>query len=191
MIGYLDIPSGLSGDMFLGCLIDGGWPVDRLRETIDALALPTGHWAVQVEQVRKGSLRATLANVLVEEGGHRRGLTEIIAIITDSALPQVVKERAIAVFNRLAHAEAKVHGTTPDQIHFHEVGALDAIIDIVGTVMGLHELGVDDLYASAVPLGHGWTDSAHGRIPLPAPATLELLSAVGAPTRPAPGRANC
>jgi hypothetical protein len=102
-------------------------------------------------------------------------------------LPPIVRERAGAIFKRLADAEAKVHGTTPDEIHFHEVGAVDAIIDIVASVNGLHDLGIERLYASPIPLGPGWTDSAHGRLPLPAPATIELLSAAGAPTRPAPG----
>jgi pyridinium-3,5-bisthiocarboxylic acid mononucleotide nickel chelatase len=98
-----------------------------------------------------------------------------------------VQQRAIAVFTRLAKAEAAVHGTTVEQIHFHEVGALDAIVDIVGVCAGLHGLGIERLYASGVPLGEGWSKSAHGRIPLPAPATLALLAAVNAPNRPAPG----
>jgi uncharacterized protein (TIGR00299 family) protein len=98
-----------------------------------------------------------------------------------------VKDRSIAIFTRLARAEAKVHGTTVEQIHFHEVGALDAIVDIVGAAMGLHELGIEKLYCSALPAGHGWIDCAHGKMPLPAPATLELMSMAGAPTRPAPG----
>jgi uncharacterized protein (TIGR00299 family) protein len=187
MIAYLDLPSGLSGDMLLGCLIDCGWPPQRLRQTIEQLDLPAGDWAVQVQDVLKGPLRAKRVEVLVEEGRHRRGLADIRQILQSSKLPTSITERAVSIFTRLANAEAKVHGTTPEQIHFHEVGALDAIIDIVGGVTGLHELGVERLYASALPLGHGWTESAHGRLPLPAPATLELLATADAPTRPAPG----
>jgi uncharacterized protein (TIGR00299 family) protein len=187
MIGYLDLPSGLSGDMLLGCLVDCGWPLERLRKTIELLNLPTGEWAVSAQNVMKGAIRARRVDVLAEEGQHHRRLADICGMIESSEVAGLVKHRAVAIFTRLAAAEAKVHGTTPDRIHFHEVGAVDSIIDIVGSVTGLHELGIEQLYASAVPLGHGWTESAHGRIPLPAPATLELLAAVGAPTRPAPG----
>jgi uncharacterized protein (TIGR00299 family) protein len=187
MIGYLDLPSGLSGDMLLGCLVDCGWPASRLESTLARLALPPGEWAVQLQEVRKGALRATQVDVLAEEGRHDRRLADVLAILHASDLPPTVSERAAAIFVRLADAEAKVHGVTPDQIHFHEVGAIDAIMDIVGAVAGLHDLGIERLYASAVPLGHGWADTAHGRLPLPAPATLELLSAANAPTRPAPG----
>ncbi|HWE01947.1 MAG TPA: nickel pincer cofactor biosynthesis protein LarC [Tepidisphaeraceae bacterium] len=187
MIAYLDLPSGLSGDMMLGCLIDAGWSAERLRETIESLSLPASQWAVQIRDVQKGSLRATQVEVLAEDGVARRGLADIISIIDGSSLAKKVRDRAAAVFRRLADAEARVHGTTPDQIHFHEVGAVDAIIDIVGSIAGLHELGVDRLHASAIPLASGWTDSAHGKLPLPAPATLELLAAAKAPIRPAPG----
>src|SRR5690606_11305294 len=96
-------------------------------------------------------------------------------------------ERAIAVFRRLAEAEAAVHGASIESVHFHAGGAIDAIIDIVGVCAGLHALGIEQLYAGGAPLGEGWVNSAHGRIPLPAPATLALLAAVNAPTRPAPG----
>jgi len=187
VIAYLDLPSGISGDMMLGCLIDCGWPVERLRRTIERLRLGTDQWAVRVEPVLKGALRAMQVTVLVEEGREQRGLADVRGIIEAGDLPSQVKERAAAVFTRLANAEAKVHGTTPEQIHFHEVGALDAIVDIVGSVAGLHELGVERLYASAVPLGEGWAQTQHGQVPLPAPATLELLAGVQAPTRPAPG----
>lgn len=187
MIAYLDLPSGVSGDMLLGCLIDGGWPAERLTRTIKSLNLPPGEWAVRVEAVQKDAFRAMQVEVLFEEGRQRRGLSDIRQIVEQSSLPQVVCQRAISVFTRLAHAEARVHGTTPDQVHFHEVGAIDAIIDVVGVVSGLYELGIERIYASALPLGPGWTGGEHGNIPLPAPATLELLAAAGAPTRPAPG----
>lgn len=187
MIGYLDLPSGLSGDMLLGCLVDAGWPVEALRETIGQLDLPVEEWAVSARSVMKGPLRATLVEVRAAEGHHHRHLRHVREIIEAGDLSDTIKRRAIAVFTRLAEAEAKVHGTTVDKIHFHEVGAVDAIIDIVGGVAGLEALGIDGLHASPVPLGSGWAETAHGRIPLPAPATLELLAAAGAPTRPAPG----
>lgn len=187
MIAYLDTPSGISGDIFLGCLVDGGWPVERLRAVMDALHLLADSWNVRAEEVMRGPLRATLVHVEVTEGDAHRHLSDVRAIIEAGDLPDVVKTRAIAVFTRLAEAEAKVHGSTVESIHFHEVGALDAIVDIVGVCAGITELGIEQLYASPLPLGHGWANTQHGKIPLPAPATLELLAAANAPTRPAPG----
>jgi len=187
MIAYLDTPSGISGDIFLGCLLDAGWTLERLRFAIAQLRLPADEYAIDARGIMKGPLRATLADVQTSEGHAHRHLADIENIIGASDLPDGVKRNAIAVFTRLADAEAKVHGTTRDQIHFHEVGAMDAIIDIVGVCAGLHELGIEKLFASALPLGQGWTQSQHGQIPLPAPATLELLAAAKAPTRPAPG----
>ncbi|MCB0113483.1 MAG: nickel pincer cofactor biosynthesis protein LarC [Caldilineaceae bacterium] len=186
-IAYLDTPSGISGDMFLGCLVDAGWPLERLHAVVEALQLPAGSWEIRAEDVMRGPLRAKLVNVQVIEGDAHRHLSDVRAIIEAGDLPDSVKDRAIAVFTRLAEAEARVHGTTVESIHFHEVGALDAIVDIVGVCAGLHELGIGQLYASPLPLGHGWANTMHGKIPLPAPATLELLAAVGASTRPAPG----
>jgi uncharacterized protein (TIGR00299 family) protein len=187
MIAYLDTPSGISGDMFLGCLLDGGWPLERLRFTIAQLRLPHDEYSIDAQTVMKGPLRATLADIQTSESTAHRHLGDIERIIQDSDLPGPVKSRSIAVFTRLADAEAKVHGTTRDQIHFHEVGAMDAIIDIVGTCAGLHDLGIDKLMTSPLPLGQGWAKTAHGQIPLPAPATLELLASAKAATRPAPG----
>lgn len=187
MIAYLDLPSGLSGDMMLGCLLDAGWPVDELRDVVRRLNLPAEEWSIDALRVMKGAVAATFADVRAKEGHVHRHLRHVREIIDAADLPAEVKERSVAVFTRLADAEAKVHGTTREKIHFHEVGAVDAIIDIVGSVAGLHALGVDELHASAVPLGDGWADTAHGRIPLPAPATLELVASANAPTRPAPG----
>jgi hypothetical protein len=186
-IAYLDLPSGLSGDMFLSCLIDGGWSLEALRAVIGRLALPTDRWQVQAQPVMRGPLRATLVSVITQpEQGHRH-LSDIRQLIQRADLPTTVQQRAIGVFTRLAEAEAAVHGCKIEEIYFHEVGALDAIIDIVGVCAGLYELRIDQLFASSVPLGEGWAISAHGRIPTPAPATLALLSTVQAPMRPAPG----
>lgn len=187
MIGYLDIPSGISGDMFLGCLVDGGWPLSALHHTVAQLNLPPDSWRVTENNVMRGPLRATLVDVQVVVGDAHRHLSDVRQIIEAAALPERVKAQAIAIFTRLAEAEAAVHGSTLEEVHFHEVGALDAIIDIVGVCAGLEALGIEQLYASGAPLGEGWTNSAHGRIPLPAPATLALLTAANAPTRPAPG----
>jgi uncharacterized protein (TIGR00299 family) protein len=187
MIAYLDIPSGISGDMFQGCLLDADWPLEQWRLAIAQLRLPVEEYSIDIKSVMKGPLRATLADVQTNESHCHRHLADIENLINASDLPAAVKRNAIAVFSRLADAEAKVHGTTRDKIHFHEVGAVDAIIDIVGTCAGLHDLGIEKLYAGPLPLASGWTKSQHGQIPLPAPATLELIAAAKAPTRPGPG----
>ena len=187
MIAYLDLPSGLSGDMFLSCLVDAGWPLEALQEALSHLPLPVGSWSVRAEPVMRGPMRATLVSVETAEDHHHRGLHDIQTLIEAADLPGPVRANAIATFTRLAQVEAKVHGVPVEQIHFHEVGALDAIVDVVGVAAGLHALGITELYASPVPLGPGWTQSAHGALPLPAPATLELLASVQAPTFPAPG----
>jgi pyridinium-3,5-bisthiocarboxylic acid mononucleotide nickel chelatase len=188
MIGYLDMPSGISGDMFLGCLVDAGWTTEALRETVQALGLPAGSWQIHEQEVMKGPLRATLVDVQAKtEEGHGRHLSTIRGIIEGATLPDAVKTAAIATFTLLAEAEASVHGASVESVHFHEVGAVDAIIDIVGAAAGLHALGIEQLHASALPLGPGWVDSMHGKLPLPAPATLAILASANAPTRPAPG----
>ena len=186
-LAFLDTPSGISGDIFLGCLVDSGWPLDSLQATVAGLGLPPYCWKIGAENVMRGGVRATLVRVEVTEDETHRHLADVHEIIENGELPEVVKRRACAVFTRLAEAEATIHDSTPDQVHFHEVGALDAIVDIVGVCAGLHELNVERLGASALPLGPGWAKSQHGPIPLPAPATLELLAAVEAPTVPAPG----
>lgn len=186
-VAYLDSPSGISGDIFLGCLVDAAWPLASLRKTVEDLKLPAGSWRVNAQPVIQGGIRATRVKVEASDETAERHLADVLKIIDAATLPAVVKRRAGAVFTRLAAAEAHIHGTTPDAVHFHEVGALDAIIDIVGVCAGLHDLAVDTIYASPLPLGAGWANSMHGRIPLPAPATLELLAAVNAPTVPAPG----
>ncbi len=187
MIAYVDMPSGISGDMFLGCLVDAGWPLDELKALPARLKLPADACALSQERVMRGPLAATLVTVDAPETHVHRHLGDIEAIIAAADLPVTVQARATAVFRRLAQAEAAVHGFTLEEVHFHEVGAIDAIIDIVGVCAGLEALGIEALYASSLPLGEGWTMSAHGRIPLPAPATLALLAEAGAPTRSAPG----
>lgn len=187
MIGYLDMPSGISGDMFLGCLVDAGWPLEELHQIVQRLDLQSDHWQIECKQVHRGALRATLVDVHVTEQSSHRFLNDILETIDGSGLSTAVKAKTSAVFTRLAEAEARVHGIDVDLVHFHEVGALDAIIDIVGVVAGLNALGVERLYASGLPLGEGWTRAAHGQIPLPAPATLQLLTGVQAPSRTAPG----
>lgn len=187
MIAYFDLPSGFSGDMCLSCLVDAGWDIVQLQRTIDALKLDATCTVAASRVMRNKTISATHVDVQTPQQHKHRHLHHIDAIITAADLSDLTKSRAIAVFKRLAAAEAKVHGTTVEKVHFHEVGALDAIIDIVGSCAGLEALSIDRVYASAIPLGWGWTDSEHGKIPLPAPATLEILASAGVPTRQSPG----
>jgi hypothetical protein len=181
-IAYFDCPTGISGDMTLGALVDAGLNLDQLRGELSKLTV--AGWEIGAERVVRHGLSGTKVHVHAPEQHGHRHLSDIAAMVERSALDADVQERALAVFTRLADAEAAVHGTTREDIHFHEVGALDAIVDIVGAVVGLKLLGVERVYAGALPLGSGWTRSAHGEIPIPAPATLRLLQAVSAPITP-------
>lgn len=186
-IACLDTPSGISGDMFLGCLLDAGWSLDSLISSIKQLPIPSNQWHLESSMVNKGSIRATQVTVHATESTVHRNIHDIRSLITASTLSQLVKHDVLAVFHRLAEAEAKVHNTSIEQVHFHEVGALDAIIDIVGTVAGIHALEIKSMYSTGIPLGRGWTRAMHGLIPIPAPATLEMLTKANALTRPTLG----
>lgn len=179
---YFDCFSGISGDMALGALLDAGLSLEALRAALQRLDIHG--WELHATREVRGSLAGTRANVVAPEDHVHRNLDDIRAIITAASLPAAVIERSMRIFTILAEAEARVHGTTVDQIHFHEVGALDAIIDIVGVVTGLDLLGVEQVFASPLPLGAGWVRTAHGPLPVPAPATLEILASVGAPVTP-------
>lgn len=179
---YFDCFSGISGDMILGALCDAGLDITQLRTMLSTL--PVDGWSIDTTHEVRGWLSGTRMHVVAPEQDSHRHLHDVVAIIEASQLPTHVKTQAIAVFTRLAEAEAHIHGVTREQVHFHEVGALDAIVDIVGIVAGLSLLGVTQVYASPLPLGSGWAKAAHGDIPVPAPATLHLLSAVKAPIIP-------
>ncbi len=172
-IAYFHCFSGISGDMILGALIDAGLGFEQLKADLAKISLDG--YELHEEKVKKREISATKVNVRLEKEHAHRNLQDIKKIISASSLPEIVKEKSIQVFTRLAEAEAKVHQTTVDEIHFHEVGAKDAIIDIVGSVIGLWRLGVEEVYSSPIHTGSGFTESAHGKIPVPAPATLELL----------------
>jgi len=173
---YLDCFSGISGNMFLGALIDLGLPEKRLREEL--AKLPVGGYELLVKRVEKQGISATYLDVKIDKQHHHRHLPDIFKIIDQSELEQPVKEGSKKVFMRLAEAEAKVHGTTVERIHFHEVGAVDAIVDIVGTVFGLHYLKIERIYSSKLQTGTGYVKCSHGTMPVPAPATAELLRGI-------------
>jgi pyridinium-3,5-bisthiocarboxylic acid mononucleotide nickel chelatase len=236
-IAYCDCFSGISGDMFLGALIDAGLPIPYLKDQLKKIDI-SEEYDIQVEETKKASLRACKFQVLTpqdhtdhihpdhsdvdhhhdeihhheqthshdhsdshqhdetddnntvqnhqkdEHHHHNRSFLDISTLIRNSVLSESIKSTALKIFERLAEAEARVHGTTVEEVHFHEVGALDSIIDIVGVAIGLDFLKIERLYASPLPWSGGRVNSQHGMLPLPAPATLEVLQMANAPLEP-------
>lgn len=174
-IAYFDCFSGASGDMILGALLACGADESLFRERLAVLNVPG--YELRVRRVTREGITATDVDVhLIEnEQGHGRHLSDIAAILDSSPLPPAVCQNALAVFTRIADAEAKIHGTTREEVHFHEVGAVDAIVDVVGSCLLLDMLGVARVVSSSIPCGYGTIQCRHGIMPVPAPATLELL----------------
>jgi uncharacterized protein (TIGR00299 family) protein len=173
---YLDCFSGISGNMLLGALLAAGLPEAVLRAELDKLKLPG--WRLEIKPTSKAKLRAVMVKVRAKEVQSPRQLGDIQALLEQSALQETVICRAMAVFQRLAEAEARVHGTTAEDVHFHEVGAVDALIDIVGVIIGFVHLDISEIICSPLPLPRGWVRCQHGELPLPAPAVCELLTDV-------------
>jgi pyridinium-3,5-bisthiocarboxylic acid mononucleotide nickel chelatase len=174
-IAYFDCFSGISGDMALGAFIDLGVPAGTVISELEKLALK--NWSFEVSRERRGAIEGTRVVISAKDQPHR-SFSDIKAILDESGLEAWVKEKSIAVFERIAQAEGRVHGIPPADVHFHEVGAVDSILDIAGTVFCLKYLNVEKIYVSPVPMGRGFIDTQHGTIPLPAPATVALLSGV-------------
>ena len=177
-LAHFDCFSGISGDMTLGALVDAGAGLATLESELRRLDLKG--WQISAEKVKRGALFATQVKVESSEHHHHRGLSTILDLIDRAALAPRVKDRASRIFRRLGEAEAKVHQVELDKVHFHEVGAVDAIIDIVGAAIGFELLGIDEFSCSAFDVGAGTVKTAHGLLPVPAPATAELLR--GAPS---------
>jgi len=174
---YFDCFSGISGDMTLGALVDAGVSIDALRAELAKLNL--AGYTITAEKVKRSGIAATKVHVILDEKEQpARRLADIRKIIEASKMSGTIKQKSISIFERLAEAEARVHGTTPDKVHFHEVGAVDAIVDIVGSVIGLEMLGITAIAASSINLGSGSIKTAHGILPVPAPATVELLKGI-------------
>lgn len=171
---YLDCFSGISGDMLLGALINAGLPQQLLESELAKLNLEP--YDFQADDVHVQSITATSVTIASRSQQRLKHLSDITAILEKSTLERKIIERSLAVFQCLAEAEASVHGKPVNEIHFHEVGALDTIIDVVGTVTGLHLLGISAVYCSPLPLGRGFVKCAHGNLPLPAPAVCNLLN---------------
>ncbi|HTM08260.1 MAG TPA: nickel pincer cofactor biosynthesis protein LarC [Verrucomicrobiae bacterium] len=172
-IVYGDLIGGASGDMFAAALLDLGLPLDVLKAELKKI--PGLKYRLEVGSKKLGTIRAMRFSVRTSKNEPERSWGAIRRMIQQSALENPVKERAMDIFARLAEAEAKVHGVAPGRVHFHEVGATDSIVDIVSAAIGAHHLSVDEFHFSRIPLGRGMTPSRHGALPLPGPATLELL----------------
>jgi hypothetical protein len=172
-VAYFDCFSGVSGNMILGALLDAGLPLEELQAELNKL--PFSGYQISVKRVQKLGLFGTHVEVKVEENPEPRHLSDILDILNQSTLEPFLKDRAGQIFQRIAQVEAEIHRMPLEEVHFHEIGAVDSIVDIVGAVCGLYRLGIEKIYVSRFTLGKGFVDCAHGRIPLPAPATLALL----------------
>ena len=173
-IAYFDCFSGVSGDMCLGALVDAGLPLGDLAKGLEVLRLRG--FSLRSRRVARGALSGTKVDVLIEKGRDRMmSLRDVRRVLKAAHLPEPVRDRSLAVFDRLAEAEGLAHRTPAAKVHFHELGSLDSLVDVVGTVLGCHLLGVEALYVSAINVGSGTSRSEHGVIPAPGPATAALL----------------
>ena len=171
-VAYFDCNSGISGDMILGALISCGADFDYIKQGLKKLNLD---FEIFSEQVKKGAISAT--KVIIKESGTHplRNLKTIKELVEKTSLSKEVKEKSLSIFTRLAEAEASVHQVSVDRVHFHEIGAVDTMVDIVGSLLGLKSLKVERIFSSPLPLGKGEVETSHGKIPIPAPATMKLL----------------
>ncbi|HEX5732720.1 MAG TPA: nickel pincer cofactor biosynthesis protein LarC [Blastocatellia bacterium] len=175
---YFDCFAGVSGDMTIAALIDLGIDVDSLKRQLSSLGL--SGYQIRIDRVERSGIAATKFDVLVDSSPQpARHLADIREIIARGNLSELARSRSIQAFERLAEAEARAHGTTIDKVHFHEVGAIDSIIDVVGAMIGVEMLGVDSFFSSSLRVGYGTVKAAHGLLPVPAPGTAEILR--GAP----------
>jgi uncharacterized protein (TIGR00299 family) protein len=172
-VAYLDCAAGISGDMLLGALIDAGWPEHRLRELIAKLKI--GEVQLKADRVSKRGIAATQVSILSSPHQPHRGLHDLATIVLQADLPSSIQQRAVAALQLLAEAESQVHGIPVERIHFHEVGAVDTIVDIVGALVGFSELQIDEVHSSALPWSRGTVKTEHGILPVPPPAVALLL----------------
>jgi pyridinium-3,5-bisthiocarboxylic acid mononucleotide nickel chelatase len=172
-IAYGDLIGGISGDMFVGAMLDLGLPLNRLKSELKKI--PTLNYRLEVAKKTIHSIGATRFHVICPDQEAGRSWRQIQSLVNRSSLPPAVKETGIKIFARLAEAEGKIHRIAPEKVHFHEIGATDSIVDIMAAAAGTHELGIDAFHFSRIPLGRGLTRALHGPLPVPGPATLELL----------------
>lgn len=183
-IAVFDPFSGASGDMILGSLLDAGLDLGVIENAIARLGLEGV--TLSAESDRRGAIPGTTVRIRAPAEQPSRDWRSIRALLANCSLDESVREAALAVFSTLAQSEAQAHGEPVDRVHFHEVGAVDAIVDIVGACVGLHQLGVEQVVSHPVAVGSGWARSSHGLLPVPAPATANILTRYAIPTRPAP-----
>ena len=172
-IAYGDLIGGISGDMFVGAMLDAGLPLNKLKSELKKI--PTLRYTLTASTKSVHSIRALRFQVVCRDKEPARSWKQIRRLITGSSLRPKVKETGIDIFSRLAEAEGKIHGVAPEKVHFHEIGATDSIVDIMAAAIGAYELGIDAFHFSRIPLGRGLTRALHGPLPVPGPATLELL----------------
>src|SRR5881394_3161428 len=172
-IAILDPAAGISGDMTLGALLSLGLPVSWLEELPRRLGV--GNVSVTVRDVRRAGITCKQIDFTIPDQPHGRHVGELVKLVERAPISDWVKERAVRAFRLVGEAEGRVHGVAPDKVHLHEVGAVDAVLDIVGGIEGFERLGVEAIYHLPVAVGHGWVEAAHGRLPVPAPATAILL----------------
>jgi len=173
VVAYFDCFSGIAGDMILGALIDAGFKVSILEKELKKLDL-TGY-KIGIKKISCNHIAGTDVDIEVKDVHTHRSLSDIKNLIKNSDLDKKIKKQSINIFQRLGEAESKVHDIPVEEVHFHEVGAVDAIIDIVGSVIGINNLGIKEVYCSPLPMGKGFVKCAHGVLPIPAPATVELV----------------
>ena len=175
-IAYFDCFSGISGDMTLGALLDLGVPLEWLKEQLRRI--PLAEFDIVVNPIQRHGIHAAAVQVEILDSNISRNYSDIRDLIENSPLSDAVKSSSLAIFKRLAEAEARIHKSTVDHVHFHEVGGVDALVDIVGAALGLDYLGIKHIVASPIPLGKGFVTCSHGKLPVPAPATLGILTGV-------------
>nr|MBA2600364.1 LarC family nickel insertion protein [Actinomycetota bacterium] len=175
---YFDCPSGASGDMILGALLDAGVPEEIVRSSLNALDLP--NWSLEIAGTTKGGIRATRASVSIDRVESPRTYRATKSLLEAAPLLEGVRERALATLEVLARAEGRVHGRAFEEVHFHEIGTTDAMVDIVGVSAALDHLGPLDVFSSAIATGTGTVTTSHGELPLPVPAVTEILQNAGA-----------
>ena len=176
MLAYFDCFSGISGDMTLGALIDLGVPLDWLKDQLHRV--PLTDFDITVNPVQRHGIQATSVIVSCLDAKSSRNYADIRSLIETSSLSNGAKSTGLKIFKRLAEAEARIHHCDVDQVHFHEVGGVDAIVDIVGTALGMEYLGISQIVSSPIPLGKGFITCSHGKLPVPAPATVAILEGV-------------
>lgn len=176
VVAYFDCFSGIAGDMILGALIDAGLGVSVLKKELQKLDI--SGYEIQTKKISYNNIAGTDVNIDIEETNVHRHLSDINQLIEKSKLDSDVKKLSKQIFYNLAKAESKVHNIKIEEVHFHEVGAVDAIIDIVGSVISIKKLGITKIYCSPLPMGKGFVSCAHGILPIPAPATVELVKEI-------------